>query len=222
MTPALMMTLATPSLMRTTGQTSLNSILRHRIHRKQQPPTLTKVNRHRRKDHEDISYLLCFIAMLTGYDDTSFYQDTVYDPYDDAANATLYGDALVTNHQPKKTKPLYVNYARTAKRVDVKRLKENLWASLEKQKDAETSAITELVEGTQRFTDVLRRLRKRYSEKTFKDISVPFCFICLLHLANERNLTIARSGEAEDPDDFVLGDTMMDEDFLNEVTITQN
>lgn len=54
-----------------------------------------------------------------------------------------------------------------------------------------------------------------------KDISVPFCFICLLHLANEKNLTISR-GNTQD-DDFVLGDNdALNENLLNEVTIVQN
>ena len=68
-----------------------------------------------------------------------------------------------------------------------------------------------------------------YTAKAMKDISVPFCFICLLHLANERNLTISRPTSSTgamdddvDPDDFVLGETPMDEQFLNEITIAQN
>lgn len=85
----------------------------------------------------------------------------------------------------------------------------------------------EKVEGVQRFTDVLQDLRRLYHPKVFRDISVPFCFICLLHLANERNLTIGRSSSSnddddDDEDDFVLGETPMDERFLNELTIVQN
>ena len=82
------------------------------------------------------------------------------------------------------------------------------------------------VQGIQRFTDILQELRKMYTVKAMKDISVPFCFICLLHLANERNLSISRPSNTSDPeydpDDFVLGDEPMDENFLNEVTIVQN
>ena len=42
----------------------------------------------------------------------------------------------------------------------------------------------------QNFSTIIRDVTKMYPEKKAKDISVPFCFICLLHLANERNLTI--------------------------------
>ncbi|KAI9474192.1 MAG: condensin complex subunit 2/barren, partial [Benjaminiella poitrasii] len=85
----------------------------------------------------------------------------------------------------KKTKPLYVNYARTAKRVDVKKLKDNLWKVLT------TDGNEEKVEGIQKFTDIVNGLKTMYSPKILKDISVPFCFICLLHLANEKNLSIS-------------------------------
>ncbi|KAG2218606.1 hypothetical protein INT45_013914 [Circinella minor] len=170
-------------------------------------------------------------STLAGIKDTSYFQDSYYDAYDDIENSHLYGDVLITNHRLKKTKPLYVNYARTAKRVDVKKLKDNLWKALTITKSDSSvipveNNLLDTVQGIQRFTDILQELRKMYSVKAMKDISVPFCFICLLHLANERNLTISRptntSDPEYDPDDFVLGDEPMDENFLNEVTIVQN
>lgn len=39
-----------------------------------------------------------------------------------------YGDDLVA--QPKTTNRIQINYAKTAKRVDVKKLKDNIWTSL--------------------------------------------------------------------------------------------
>jgi hypothetical protein len=71
-----------------------------------------------------------FVAILSAADDATFLQDT-YD--EDAAMSNVYGDELITNHRLKKIKPLYVNYARTAKRVDVRRLKDNLWKTLTTQ-----------------------------------------------------------------------------------------
>lgn len=136
----------------------------------------------------------------------------------------MYGDALITNHNLKKSKPLYVNYAKAAKRVDVKKLKDNLWRSLtlgSEHKEGEEDN----VRGPQKFTDVVHNLKRMYSPKTMRDISVPFCFICLLHLANEKDLSIeGLKSMDQDDDDFVLGegDWMNDESLLNEVTITQN
>lgn len=57
-----------------------------------------------------------------------------------------------------------------------------------------------------------------------KDISVPFCFICLLHLANEKNLSITGLDNADD-EDHVIGDDddwFLNEDRLNEIKILQN
>ena len=40
------------------------------------------------------------------------------------------------------------------------------------------------------FTEVIRELDSVYPEKALADISTSFCFICLLHLANEKGLKI--------------------------------
>lgn len=144
---------------------------------------------------------------MSAIEDSSFFYQDDYLPdsqYEDTPE--IYGDTLIANHIRKTAKPLYVNYARQAKRVDVKKLKDNLWKALTNH--------TERMNGTQKFTDVVNNLKKMYSPKVMKDISVPFCFICLLHLANEKDLVIM--GHNQD-DDFVLGD-----DILNEVTICQS
>ncbi|KAI8330400.1 condensin complex subunit 2-domain-containing protein [Choanephora cucurbitarum] len=152
--------------------------------------------------------------MLTAFEDTSFYHDN----YDDPEVSVLYGDELITHHTLKKTKPLYVNYARTAKRVDIKKLKDNLWKVLTSHHQDEK------VQGEQKFSDIVHHLKKLYPPKAMRDISVPFCFICLLHLANEKDLSI-RGPMIDEDDDFVLGeqqDWMKDEAILSEVTIVQN
>jgi condensin complex subunit 2 len=44
---------------------------------------------------------------------------------------------------------------------------------------------------------VIHNLKSEYSTKTMKDISVPFCFICLLHLANEKKLKLSNELDSE-------------------------
>ncbi|CAI2189472.1 14825_t:CDS:2 [Funneliformis geosporum] len=61
------------------------------------------------------------------------------------------------------------------KRIDVKKLKENIWKTLTINT---------------KFSGVFGDLKKIYPQKKMKDISVPFCFICLLHLANEKSLEV--------------------------------
>ena len=42
-----------------------------------------------------------------------------------------------------------------------------------------------------KFTAVVKGLRTAYSTDAIKDISTSYCFICLLHLANENGLGLS-------------------------------
>jgi condensin complex subunit 2 len=44
------------------------------------------------------------------------------------------------------------------------------------------------------FSNLMHSLDTVYAPSVRKDVSVPFCFICLLHLANERDLSIISKG----------------------------
>jgi condensin complex subunit 2 len=46
------------------------------------------------------------------------------------------------------------------------------------------------VDGSLNFTDVVNGLKSVYPEKAMADLSTSFCFICVLHLANEKGLVI--------------------------------
>ncbi|KAJ3318364.1 hypothetical protein HDV06_000544 [Boothiomyces sp. JEL0866] len=92
-----------------------------------------------------------------------------------------FGDQLVSEPVRTKSKPIF--FARQAKRVDVQKLKENLWEKISEEAETKT------------FTHIVSELDQVYQPKQRKDISVAFCFICVLHLANENNLTI--KGDAD-------------------------
>ena len=113
-----------------------------------------------------------------------------------------------------RARPEFVNYAKKAKRVDVKKLKENIWKELEElttEMELEANANVhhgetedsleqeaENSEGdgatkkkkTKTFTKVINGLRSMYPREKMEEISTSFCFICLLHLANEKGLSI--------------------------------
>lgn len=143
-----------------------------------------------------------------------------------------FGTTLVT--QARRVRPDYVQYARVAKKVDVRRLKEEMWkglafedtevswrawpGSLASQRkpladkpippqeatrgsrlltppEAETESKPKPAEAaaegaTYKFTSVMRGLQTVYPKPVMDDISTSFCFICLLHLANEKGLVI--------------------------------
>jgi len=135
---------------------------------------------------------------------------------DDAVVGTgegAFGTQLVT--QSRRFRPEYVQYARVAKKVDVKRLKDELWKGIgfqdvstciyvedkesvanKRQIDpsppAEVSEDTtfKTVDDTLKFTSVMNGLQGVYPKQAMSDISTSYCFICLLHLANEKGLII--------------------------------
>lgn len=129
-----------------------------------------------------------------------------------------FGSQLVTSN--RRVRPEYVQYARVAKKVDVRKLKENLWMGLAFETAA--AEIPPMEEGamdievppvTRKFTTIMNELQNVYPQKAMSDISTSYCFICLLHLANEKGLVIEGSEAltelsvtvdttAEGPDEF--------------------
>ena len=155
-----------------------------------------------------------------------------------------FGSQLVTQ-QGRRLRPEYVNYARTAKKVDVRKLKEAMWQGMssaimrdldaafaqqpiptpppQPQPDADGDADMMDVDAPQdqqpstpdpvgsdevgpatptdgselKFTDMISGLTKVYPEQQMKDISTSYCFICLLHLANEKGLVLENDREGE-------------------------
>ncbi|KAF2133927.1 barren [Dothidotthia symphoricarpi CBS 119687] len=111
------------------------------------------------------------------------------------SQADAFGAQLVT--QSRRFRPEYVQYARVAKKVDVKRLKDELWNGIgfediiaPPQSAALDDPATKAVDGSLTFTQVVNNLQTVYPEKALADISTSYCFICLLHLANEKGLVI--------------------------------
>lgn len=100
----------------------------------------------------------------------------------------------------RKVRPEYVTFSRIAKRVDVKLLKDNLWRSIKQEENTEekTGENTEEKTDEKTFTEVVSSIAKMYGAEERKDLSTSFCFICLLHLANEHSLAIATADGYED------------------------
>ncbi|KAI9327095.1 condensin complex subunit 2/barren [Obelidium mucronatum] len=112
-----------------------------------------------------------------------------------------YGDSLVD--APKKIKANFIHFAKTQKKVDIKKLKENLWSNLidltgDDDEDDEKPTPHNPSQTDTTFKNVVHGLSNRYSSDKMSDISVAFCFICLLHLANEKNLSVVNNGELND------------------------
>ena len=130
-----------------------------------------------------------------------------------------FGSQLVTQGA-QRLRPEYVNYARVAKKVDVRRLKENMWRGMSvglmaaidggpptpepdgdvdmmdvdapppKSTPTPDASAGGKVGAELKFTDMIGGLRGVYPEQQMRDISTSYCFICLLHLANEKGLVL--------------------------------
>jgi len=90
---------------------------------------------------------------------------------------------------PRRAQKIEIGYATTAKKIDIKALKENLWDSI-------TEAPDQKVDFSKTITAV--------PLDQFPEVSVPFCFICLLHLCNEKSLALLGSGQERDGMDGTL------------------
>ncbi|RKP29307.1 barren [Metschnikowia bicuspidata] len=101
----------------------------------------------------------------------------------------------------KKVRPGYVNFSRVAKRVDVKLLKDNLWKTIkneEKDESRPEAAPENALVVRKNFTEVVGSIGRLYRPDEEKDLSTSFCFICLLHLANEHGLSIEANALHDD------------------------
>lgn len=82
---------------------------------------------------------------------------------------------------PRRVEKIEVNYARTAKQVNVRALKQTLWLNLEESTSQED---------VHSFNEMLRDFPIDNPAGHVEDISVHMAFICALHLANEHGLVI--------------------------------
>lgn len=98
----------------------------------------------------------------------------------------------------RKVRPEYVNFSRIAKRVDIKLLKENIWTKLSNPYDESQRSEINEQSYAKTFGDTVRSVGELYEPEKRKDLSTSFCFICLLHLANEHNLSLSTNENFDD------------------------
>lgn len=106
------------------------------------------------------------------------------------------GDGLVA--QPNKVQKIDIGYAKTAKKMDVKKLKGAMWGLLtdngegnkenvavdQQGKQTDSSTVT----SPHSFKEIYAQLPGKLSKNMAKNLSVSIAFVCILHLANEKCL----------------------------------
>ncbi|XP_068277721.1 condensin complex subunit 2 [Nyctibius grandis] len=134
----------------------------------------------------------------------------------DAELNRVVGDVVITTYgelnliaEPQKVNKISIQYAKTAKKMDMKRLKKNMWDLLtdgEKKEpvaevsmeDAEKEKDTSVVAGEKLFSSITKELLHRLPSAMANNLSVPLAFACLLHLANEKNLKLEGTEDLSD------------------------
>ena len=121
--------------------------------------------------------------------------DTIDDDYnddDDFAHQQSFNQTNPVLSVVIPEKPNGLDYARKARRIDVQLLKERMWDQISKSHSKEETEFDRLIQDTR---EVFIGDRSLSDEQ--KDISVSFCFICLLHLANENNLELSTGEQGQ-------------------------
>lgn len=117
--------------------------------------------------------------------------DDYFDPAFENVPSQAFSSQLITKSHGAQN-PL--TYARASKKVDVKLLKDNLWDTL----NVERSSVTVAEQPELLFSQIVSGLGNKYDTGAKKDLSTSFCFICLLHLANEHEFTISNTQDNSD------------------------
>ncbi|KAF7649073.1 hypothetical protein LDENG_00147910, partial [Lucifuga dentata] len=121
---------------------------------------------------------------FVGSDDTQPSGDSVPASSQDPESVSTYGeDDLVP--EPHRVNKIEINYAKTAKKMDMKRLKNNMWTLLTEKPTQETVETPEVC-GEKVFSQTTKDLLQRLPSTMAQNLSVPLAFVALLHLANEK------------------------------------
>ncbi|XP_074526505.1 condensin complex subunit 2 isoform X2 [Halichoeres trimaculatus] len=134
-------------------------------------------------------------------DDTQASGDPGLPPSQELEGISTYGeDDLVP--EPFRVNKIEINYAKTAKKMDMKKLKNSMWTLLtespEKPTEEAPTAEKPDVCGEKVFSQTTKTLLQRLPNTMAQNLSVPLAFVALLHLANEKNLELVKVDDMSD------------------------
>ncbi|XP_026177339.1 condensin complex subunit 2 isoform X3 [Mastacembelus armatus] len=136
---------------------------------------------------------------FAGSDDTQPSGDSIPTPSQDLLGISTYGEEDLVP-EPHRVNKIEINYAKTAKNMDMKRLKNSMWTFLTESPEKSTEQEIETVEvcGEKVFSDTTKILLQRLPSTMAQNLSVPLAFVALLHLANEKNLELVKVDDMSD------------------------
>ncbi|XP_037115526.1 condensin complex subunit 2 [Syngnathus acus] len=114
---------------------------------------------------------------------------------------STYGDGDLVP-EPHRVNKIEINYAKTAKKMDMKRLKSSMWTLLTDSPENPTKEVDVAekpeVCGEKVFSQTTKILLQRLPNTMAQNLSVPLAFVALLHLANEKNLELEKVDDMSD------------------------
>ncbi|XP_005400717.1 PREDICTED: condensin complex subunit 2 isoform X1 [Chinchilla lanigera] len=123
------------------------------------------------------------------------------------ADITTYGESNLVA-EPQKVNKIEIHYAKTAKKMDMKKLKQSMWSLLTELPRREASAEVNLSETgagasvgvakDKMLSRLTNDLQKSLPPTMAQNLSIPLAFACLLHLANEKNLKLEGTQDLSD------------------------
>ncbi|XP_009874818.1 PREDICTED: condensin complex subunit 2 [Apaloderma vittatum] len=156
-------------------------------------------------DSDDDNDPMQFVGLTGEFNLTAYPegQDAELNGVTGDVNITTYGEQNLVA-EPQKVNKIAIQYAKTAKKMDMKRLKKNMWDLLTDRQDKETTEDAEkekdvsMVAGEKVFSSITKELLHRLPAAMANNLSVPLAFACLLHLANEKNLKLEGTEDLSD------------------------
>lgn len=121
-----------------------------------------------------------------------------------AEGVSTYGEEDLVP-EPHRVNKIEINYSKTAKKMDMKRLKNSMWGLLtgSPDKPREEALPKDEMEvcGDKVFSETTKMLLHSLPNTMAQNLSVPLAFVALLHLANEKNLELV---EVDDMSDIII------------------
>lgn len=143
---------------------------------------------------------------LTAHPQTT--QENGHTPEGPRLDITTYGDSNLLA-EPQKVNKIEIQYAKTAKKMDMKKLKQSMWSLLTEisRTEADTKAnhnepgkeeAPAEVAGEKLLSGLTQNLQRSLPPLMAQNLSIPLAFACLLHLANEKNLKLEGTEDLSD------------------------
>eukprot|EP00178_Gracilaria_changii_P022820 TRINITY_DN680_c0_g1_i1.p1 TRINITY_DN680_c0_g1~~TRINITY_DN680_c0_g1_i1.p1 ORF type:complete len:585 (+),score=86.70 TRINITY_DN680_c0_g1_i1:4998-6752(+) len=136
--------------------------------------------------------------------------------------------------EPTRVEKIDINYAKVAKKVDVRQLKAGIWTTLcgdheekdtghdeggeadERRSGNASDMLPDVRSGAvHRLQTIVENIPSIVPPASLPDVSLPYVFICLLHLANEKQLRITQAGDNVLTDLIVTAEGQGDEETIS-------